>query len=653
MRLWQQQLMRVLSLVVIVTVVCGTLPARPALAARPAPAVFPQPQRFTPSPQELDPEPIMPSESEPVPDLGPIPPSLPAQAPIVEAPVPRFGDLPLVFVPNVGQHGDRQVQFEVRGGHAHVGFTSDEVQLTLPFVRRDPQPADPGQRPDDPTAAPPAIGLSTVRIRLEGASRRPVVEGTTLLPGVVHFAVGDSPAQLWNDVPTYQGVRYREVYPGIDMVYDGAGGQLKSTYVVAPGADPNQIRWHYLGAQRPVIDEQGNLRLTVPITMPVDPGPPIPDGTDAGQAAAAPAAPPIGATELVTVTEEAPIAWQDINGQRVDVPVAFAIAQNQRVSFTLGAYDAAHSLTIDPTLVYSSFLGGAGDDFGNGIALDAAGNIYVAGQTFSLNFGVSGVRANQDAFVTKINPTGSARLYTTFLIGSGIDSARGIAIDSTGNAYVVGSTQGGLPTTSAYQAAHGGNTDALVAKLSPTGAITMLGYVGGSGSDFATAVAVNSAGQMHILGQTSTNNLNTVNAFLPDYGGGTQDMFVLKLTASGTSPVYFTYAGGTDLDFPGRNGIALDSSGNAYITGHSSYRAGYLTTFLMQSNGNPVWSGASILKLSSSGTRTYGTVFGHQQGEGVVVDANGVVYVAGWTGALLPCPQALTSPCAKAEVMLF
>jgi hypothetical protein len=280
-----------------------------------------------------------------------------------------------------------------------------------------------------------------------------------------------------------------------------------------------------------------------------------------------------------------------------------------------GAYDPQHPLIIDPTLVFSSYLGGAGADRGDDIALDAAGNIYVAGRTLSATLpGGTGTRANYDAYVVKLNPSGSQALYTTFIGGNGDDGANGLAVDSSGQAYIAGYTlSSNLPVLNAYQGTLRGDWDALVAKLTTSGTLTYLTYLGGTATgglpdkgDYATGIAINSAGEAHVTGSTNSSDFPVLNAFLGTYGGAFNDLFVTKLASSGGSLIYSSFAGGTGFnDAPG--GITVDSSGNAYVTGYvDGNRSGYLTKSLTGTS----YFGAVVLKITSSGARTFGTIIG-------------------------------------------
>ena len=225
-------------------------------------------------------------------------------------------------------------------------------------------------------------------------------------------------------------------------------------------------------------------------------------------------------------------------------------------------------------LAYSTYLGGSGlGDAGWGIAVDGAGSAYVTGYTQSTNFPTqSAYQASyqggiQDAFVTKLTPTGNALVYSTYLGGSSWDGGYGIAVDGAGSAYVTGGTTSwNFPTQSAYQATNQGVGNAFVTKLAPAGnALVYSTCLGGSGNDQAYGIAVDAAGSAYVTGLTSSTNFPTESAYQPTDQGGGWDAFVAKLTPAGNALAYSTYLGGSDRDFV--FGIAVDGAGSAYVTG--------------------------------------------------------------------------------------
>jgi hypothetical protein len=341
--------------------------------------------------------------------------------------VEAYGKLPLSFEINQGQT-DRRVRFLSRGrGYAlfltgneavltlHKGsprsqFASDAAGRRLPMVNGWLHPA--AFKPAAADRQSQQTTTEVLRMRLIGANARANISGLEELPGRSNYFIGQDPTKWRTQVPNYARVKYANVYPGMDLVYYGNQRQLEYDFVLAPGTDPRQIELSFDGAKRLQLDADGNLILS------------------------------IGGGEVI---EHKPVIYQDIGGMRRRVTGGYALRNGHRVGFKLAGYDGQRSLTIDPSLVYSTYLGGSGDE-GNGIALDAAGNAYVTGESQSSDFRTTAgalqttFGGNIDAFVSKLNSRGSALVYSTYLGGSSVDVGRGIALDSAGNAYVIGFT---------------------------------------------------------------------------------------------------------------------------------------------------------------------------------------------------------------------
>ncbi|MGI8549818.1 MAG: SBBP repeat-containing protein, partial [Dehalococcoidia bacterium] len=287
-----------------------------------------------------------------------------------------------------------------------------------------------GDAPDGRTAEPPQ--LTALKMRFPGANLSYGI-GEEPLPGTVNYFIGNDPAQWHTNIHTYAKVRYQDVYPGIDLVYYGKQGQLEYDFVVAPGANPSQIVLGFDGGGTPTLDAEGNLLLHI-----------------AG-----------GDLHLAK-----PGIYQEMNGKRNAVAGGY-VPRNDQTRFDLGAYDATRPLVIDPGLVYSTYLGGGGNNKGQDIAVDGAGDAYVTGWTYSATFPTTPGAFQRsfggygDAFVAKLNPGGSALLYATYLGGSDEDVGNGIVVDGAGNAYVTGwTTSTGFPTTpGALQSKYSGNRD--------------------------------------------------------------------------------------------------------------------------------------------------------------------------------------------------
>ena len=294
-------------------------------------------------------------------------------------------------------------------------------------------------------------------------------------------------------------------------------------------------------------------------------------------------------------------------------------------------------------LFYSTYLGGSSTDRGAGIAVDAAGNAYVTGITDSADFPTTmgafqtAVSGTGDFFVTKLNPTGTALVYSTYLGGSGSDSSPGIAVDAQGNAYVAGFTGGtDFPTTEgAFQTAITGSNDVFVTKLNPDGsALVYSTLLGGSRADVAFGLAVDAAGNAYVAGWTeSTNFPTTAGAFQTSFGGN-RDAFVTKLNLTGSARVYSTYLGGSTLD-QGR-AIAVDAQGSAYVTGFTGSTDFPTTPGAFQTTPGP---GAFVTKVNPSGTGlVYSTYLGgHFLDTGIAIAVDALpspnAYVTGSSGS--------------------
>ena len=418
----------------------------------------------------------------------------------------------------------------------------------------------------------------TLHLELAGA-RKTALTGEALLPGKSHYLIGNDPAQWRTNVAQYRKVAARDIYDGIDLVYYGNGRQLEYDFIVKPGADPSPIRLDIRGGESIEIDANGDLVIQV------------------------------ARGEL---RQLAPVAYQVIDGTRRVVPAAY-----ERVSggfaVRLGSYDTRETLVIDPVLVYSTYLGGSLIDVPRGVAVDSTGSAYVTGSTNSTNFptanplqAASG--GGTDAFVTKINAAGTALVYSTYIGGSTTDAAVDIALDSTGAAYVVGSTSStNFPIANAIQATPGGFSDVFVLKLNATGsALVYSTYVGGSFIDTASSVAIDATGNAYVAGATRSTNFPTANALQGAFSG-TEDAFVFKLNAAGSAFSYSTYLGGSGVDFA--RGIDVDSGGNAAVTGLTES-----TNFPTANAVQPVQGGltdAFVTKLNAAGSAfLYSTYLG-------------------------------------------
>jgi uncharacterized protein (TIGR03437 family) len=483
------------------------------------------------------------------------------------APAVHWTDIPLSFEPNAG-HAPAEVSYLARGG----SYTLYLAGGTTVLAGKD---------------------QSRLRTKLLGANRNARVTAEGRQSSTSNYFVGNDPSKWHASVPNYGRVRYTGVYPGIDLVYYGNEGNLEYDWILAPGADPQRIRMRFEGAGRLRIDKQGDLVIRS------------------------------GKNEY---RHKKPLIYQEAAGKRVAVAGNWTL-HGDEAGFHLGVYDRGRELVIDPPLIYSTYYGGTGADYGYAVAVDSIGNTYIAGGAGSTNFGILGL---EDAFVTKLRPNGS-KLYSSFFGGSGVDEARGIAVDVQGNVYVTGNTGSlDLPTKGAIQAKTGGSQDAFVAKLNPGGLLIYATYLGGSANETASAIAIDAAGSAYVVGTTFSANFPTVAAYQAAKGAQ-QDAFVAKINPGGTAWVYATYLGGNGADEG--YGIAVDAAGNAYLTGYTaSTDFPVQSPFQSSSRGNV---DAFVTKLNPAGSAlVYSTYLGGTDtefGNAIAVDATGNVYVTGDT----------------------
>jgi hypothetical protein len=559
-----------------------------------------------------------------------------------------YGRLPLYFEANRGQT-DKDVRFLSRGAGYSLYLTAGEAVLVL----TKPNSRGTQARPDAKTP----VKSAALRMSLVGAARKPHVNGLEEQPGKANYFIGKDPTKWRTNVPTYAKVHYREVYPGIDLVYYGNQRQLEYDFVLAPGADPKKIVLGFKGADRLEIDAQGDLVLHAA-------------GGD--------------------IRQHKPIVYQEIDGIRQEIAGGYFRKGANRIGFKVAAYDHDKPLIIDPVVLsYSTYLGGSDIDVGTGIAVDAGGNAYVTGCTNSVDFPKtpgafqpqpgSPVPPSQgstgpvcpDAFVTKLNPQGMAVIYSTYLGGLESDQGFGIAVDADGNAYVTGATLSpNFPTTlGAFQMARAGSTfyDAFVTKLDPTGsALVYSTYLGGTDDDVASRIAVDAAGNAYVTGYTfSIDFPTTAGAFQRQLGSASpsvpilqarRDVFVTKLNPTGSALVYSTYLGGSQED--SSSGIAVDAAGNAYLTGVTACADTSRPPYNCENNF-PTTAGAFqlafggatdafVTKLNPTGSAlVYSTYLGgvaFDWGFGIAVDAEGSAYVTGSTYIDFPTTPGAFQP---------
>jgi hypothetical protein len=510
-----------------------------------------------------------------------------------------YGELPLSFEVNQGQ-AKSAVRYLARGPGYALFLTPTESILSL----RSGGGTAPRDRPD-----------AVIRMRLAGANPEPQLSGVDRLPGTINYFLGDDPTHWRSAVPTYAKVKYDDVYPGIDLVYYGNQRTLEFDFVVAAGADPSRVRLVFDGVEKLSLDREGNLVL---------------------------------ATAVGNLVQRKPVIYQDIDGIRRTIEGGYRLRGKRQASFDVARYDRTRPLVIDPTLTYSTYLGGSNADRAHAIAADATGNVYVTGFSYGSFPTTPGAYQttggiNGTIFVSKLKPTGSALVYSTYLGGAGgSDSVGGIAVDASGNAYLTGSTRGGFPTTpGAHRTTFGGGIyswDAFVTKLNPTGtALVYSTYLGATISATGAGIAVDTGGNAYLTGATSGGLPTTPGAYQGTIGGFDDDIFVTKLNATGTALVYSTYVGGYFTEVG--SAIAVDGSGNAYVTGLADYTLPTTPgAFQPQSGGSH--ADAFVTKLNAAGSAlVYSTFLGgsaYDYGRAIAVDSSGNAYVTGETSSGFP-----------------
>ena len=626
-------------------------------------------------------------------------PAQASQARLVEA----YGKLPLSFEINRGQT-DPRVKFLSRGSGYSLFLTGDEAVLSLRKGSPSPKfgsdqtrhpssvvggqlrPAifragSGGQRGPEATAA-------VLSMRLVGANARAKVTGVEELLSKSNYFIGNDPKKWHTNVANYAKVNYANVYPGVDLVYYGNQRQLEYDFVVQPGADPRQIS---LVVESPAAGgNKSSLRINQNGDLVVR--------TDSDEVMFHK---PV-VYQLTTHHERAPTDFIDgkyvFKGDRVTFEVAsydktkalvidpalaystylggsneedgFAVAVDAAgnayvTGLTLssdfpttpGAFQASQPPTSSyfvsklnangSALIYSTYLGGIGFfDNQNAIVVDASGNTYVTGSTGSSDFPVTPgafqttKRGTKNGFISKINPTGSALLFSTYLGGSAFDNPSSIVIDASGDAYVTGFTNSpDFPVTpGAFQTSYAGGPDigdAFVSKLNAAGtALLYSSYLGGSDDDAGYGITVDASGNAYITGSTNSTNFPVTPGAFQTTAGEFGDAFITKVNPAGSALVYSTYLGTNDSR--GKS-IAVDTASNAFVTGNASAgfptTAGAFQTTFKAVNGVEAY----ITKLNAAGSALlYSTYLGGSSldfGNGIGLDASGNAYVTGVTSS--------------------
>ncbi|TAM79111.1 MAG: choice-of-anchor D domain-containing protein [Acidobacteria bacterium] len=571
-----------------------------------------------------------------------------AERPKQAGPLPshvRYASLPLAFEQNQGQ-ANSAVKFLARGSGYAVFLTENEAVISLERSVTDLCKTSSTAPLDGHCLHHGKIRKDVFRLQWVGANFAPQVKGLARQTGSSNYLIGNDPAKWVRGVPSYSRVEYHGIYPSVGLIYYGNQRELEFDLDMAPGVDPGSARLEITGDNHHAAKVQVNS-----------------DGELVVQ------------TRAGDVRFRKPVAYQPVAGAgkgRHYFAARYVMDNNGQVGFGVSGYDPAKPLVIDPVLSYSTYLGGADYNYATGIAVDASGYTYITGYTSSVDFpvsgGVQGVFAGGncntevntapcfDAFVSKLNPQGTALIYSTYLGGTGDDEGVRVAVDSSGQAYVAGFTDSlDFPTAGPLQGSNGGGAcgttaypapcyDAFVAKLTASGSnLAYSTYLGGTGDDFSTSIAADSNGNAYVGGLTSASNFPvTYGALQTSYGGGPFDGFMAKINPNGSALVYSTYLGGSQEDHV--NGIAIDSSGNAYLAGQTNsanfpVKGGFQPRYTAASCGSalsniPCFEGF-ISELNPTGTAlVYSTYLGGtaaSYGSDIALDSSGAAYMTGWT----------------------
>jgi hypothetical protein len=484
-----------------------------------------------------------------------------------------YGKIRLAFEPNRGQ-AESQTSYLARGNGFLLSIEPDGSRLTM---------ADRGKSAE-------------IRCRLLGSNRASRLEALDPLPGHSSYFRGRDVSKWITGIPNFAKVRAAGVYAGIDLVYYGNQSALEYDFVLAPGADPRAIRLRFDGVRSMRIDGEGNLVLS----------------TAAGE-----------------FTERRPVVYQTTGSERRPVAGRFVLVGRRTVSFQLAAYDRSRPVVIDPVLIYASFLGGADLDEGHAVAADAGGNLYLTGRTLSTPAGDS------DVLVRKISPDGSTFLYNADLGGSDNDIGNAIAVFSDGSAYVGGRTRSGdFPVFNAFQNANLGVNNAFVLRLDPSGSNLIFStYVGGSTDDRGYALALDTQGSVYLAGGASSTDFPTSPGAFQRLNRGGLDCFVVKFDSSGNGIWGTLVGGGSDdqafgiaVDANGNSYITGQTNSDSYPQVNPPFqhsRHGGLDAFVTEITAD----GSGLVYSTFAGGGNDDT------GNAIAVDPNGNAYVAGTTAS--------------------
>ncbi len=611
------------------------------------------------------------------------------------------GTLPLVFEQNKGQV-DAAVSYLARTSGYTLFLTGNEAVFSLRSSSPSgPTSSDPVNRARTPqfeitqlrTSSPNARPsrnetTATVRMQLVGSNRLPKIAASEQLPGRANYFIGKDPAKWRSNVPLFARVSYQDVYPGVKLAFHGAQGQMEFDFIVAPGANPRPIDLQFNGAKSIQTDGSGDLVISS-AAGDVLLHKPIAYQEQHGSAQPVSARFVLGADDRVgfelgaydhnrelVIDPSVSYAYStylggsledDGYGIAVDASGnAYVTGRTSSADFPIvtggyqtnnkgggGTFDVFVSkIAADgSSLIYSTYVGGSGNDSGNAIAVDASGDAFVTGGTASGDFPVTagvfqptlGTSATDNAFIFELNASGTSLTYSTYLGGTASDEALGLAVDGSGNVYVAGKTTSAdfpvFPVATPLQAYVSGSlSSGFVSELNSTAtALIFSTYIGGGTGDTADAIALDSADNVYVAGETFSSNFHvTTGAFQATCGSCANsfpDAFVTAIKAGGTGYVYSTFLGGSAQD--GASAIAVDAGGNAYVTGSTQSSDFPVKGAIQETSGGG--TDAFVTKLNPTGSAliysTYLGGAGFDLGAGIAVDGAGNAYVTGQTNS--------------------
>jgi Beta-propeller repeat len=559
--------------------------------------------------------------------------SLKAQSPSGDSRL-KQANLPLYFEANQGQT-DERVKFLSRGAGYTLFLTEDGATLSL----RMPQADDSAHaasfgdsaagRPDRGLRAnamargrrqsPTRYATDSVQLKLAAANPSPALSGESPQAGRVNYFIGKDPSRWHAGITTYGGVRYANVYPGVDMLFHGSQQQLEYDFEVAPGADPSRIALQVNGARDLRVDRNGDAIVSTP---------------------------------LGDVALHKPVTYQGEGATRTEIASNFELRADGTLGFHVDDYDRHERLVIDPVLTYSTYLGGTNTDLGTAMTTNSSGQMFITGITESTDFPTTPgafqtVLGNEiTGFVSEFNATGSALVFSTYLGGTtGQTWPLGIDLDSKGNIYVTGYTAAtDFPTTAnAYQKTMKGINDAFLTAFLPGGAAVQYStMLGGKGDDAAWHVRTGNPGIAYITGNTASTNFPVSStAFKTKLKLATRNCFVTKLNtdlSGAASLLYSTYLGGSKTnDDDWCYGIARDTTGHAYVVGFTSSTDFPTTAGAHQTVYGGGTADAFVTQLKTNGTGlVYSTYLGGEQSDtayAVRLDSSNNAYVTGSTAS--------------------